>query len=67
MEVPPRRDTYTMEVDRGRNCYAYRRFGHIAHHCRNWRRVAEGRRLQCKGLYKYKNNLKEEKNLGTLN
>jgi len=31
----PRRDLYTMEVDWGRNCYAYRGFGYMAHHCRN--------------------------------
>jgi len=35
--VPPRWDPYTMEVDRGRNCYAYGGFGHMAHYCRNWR------------------------------
>jgi len=34
-EVPPRRDPYTMEVDKGRNCYACGGFGHMAHHCRN--------------------------------
>jgi len=28
-------DSYTMEVDRERNCYACRRFGHMARHCRN--------------------------------
>jgi len=33
--IPPRRDPYAMEVDRGRNCYACGGFGHIAHHCRN--------------------------------
>jgi len=33
--VPSRRDPYAMEVDRGRNCYACRRFGHLACHCRN--------------------------------
>ena len=27
---PPRRDPYAMEVDRGRNYYAYGRFRHIA-------------------------------------
>ena len=27
---PLRRDSYTMEVDRGRNCYTYRGFGHMA-------------------------------------
>jgi len=64
--MPPKRDFYAMEVNRGRNCYACRGFGHLAHHCRNQRRVAEERRLEYEGLYKYENNLKEE-NLGTLN
>ena len=48
-ERPPRRDSYVMEVDRGRNCYACRRFGHIAQHCRNKKkmiRIGEGRRLE---------------------
>ena len=52
MGVPSRRDLYVMEVDRGRNCYACGRFGHMAHHCRNWGqrgRVAEGRRLGYEG------------------
>ena len=35
MEAPPKRDSYTMEVDRGRNCYACRRFGYIACYYRN--------------------------------
>jgi len=26
----PRRDPYAIEVDRERNCYAYRGFGHMA-------------------------------------
>jgi len=30
-----KRDPYTMEVDRERNCYACRGFGHLAGHCRN--------------------------------
>jgi len=34
-EAPPRWDSYTMEVDRGRNCYACGRFRHMARHCRN--------------------------------
>jgi len=29
------RNLYAMEIDRGRNCYTYGGFGHIAHHCRN--------------------------------
>ena len=63
-----------MEVDKGRNYYAYRRFGHMACHCRNQRRtrVADGRRLEYvggsfKGNYKYLNYLKEEENLESLN
>jgi len=55
-----------MEVDRGRNCYACRGFGYLAHHCRNWGRVVEGKRLGYERLYKYKNNLKEEENLSIL-
>ena len=43
-----RRDPYVMEVDKGRNCYACKGFGHIAQHCRNWERgrVADGRMLE---------------------
>jgi len=65
----PRRDFYAMEVDRGRNCYACGRFGHMACHCRNQERgrVADGRRLEYggerKGPYKHLNHLKEEENL----
>jgi len=33
--IPPRWDPFAMKVDRGRNCYACGRFGHMAHHCRN--------------------------------
>ena len=29
MGASPRRDPYAIEVDRGRNCYACREFGHI--------------------------------------
>ena len=45
--VPPRRDTFAMEVDWGRNYYACGGFGHMARHCRNRDqrgRVAENRR-----------------------
>jgi len=63
MEALPRRDPYAMEVNRERNCYACRRFGHMAHHCRNRRKVAEGRRLEFEGNYEYLNSLKEKKNL----
>jgi len=66
MEVPPRRDPYAMEVDRGRNCYACGGFGHMAHHCRNRERVAKGRRLEFEGNYKHLNSLKEKENLESL-
>ena len=67
MGVPPRRDLYAMEVDRERNCYACRGFGHIACHCRNKERVVEGRRLEFKENYKHSNSLKEKENLEFLN
>ena len=35
MGTPSRRDPYTMEIDKGRNCYVCRRFGHLVCHCRN--------------------------------
>jgi len=35
MGVPPRRDPFAMEVDRGRNCYACGGFRHMTHNCRN--------------------------------
>jgi len=34
----PRKDSYAMEVNKERNCYAYGGFGHMAHYCRNWGR-----------------------------
>ncbi len=34
--IPPRKDSFAMEVDWGRNCFTCGGFGHIAHHCRNW-------------------------------
>jgi len=75
MGIPPRRDPYAMEVDRGRNCYACREFGHMTRHCRNWRqrgRVAEERRLEYRGggierNLQYLNNLKVMENLEFLN
>jgi len=74
IEVPPRRDPYAMEVNRGRNCYVCGGFGHIAHYCRNRGqrgRVAEGRRLEyrggrIKGINKHSDNLKGMENLESL-
>jgi len=73
--IPPRRDLFTMEVDRRRNCYACRGFRHIAHHCRNRGqrgRVMENRRVEYGGgrikeITNNVNNLKVEENLEFLN
>ena len=48
MGVPPRQNSYTMEVDRGRNCYACGGFGHMARYCKNRGRgrPMEGRRVK---------------------
>ena len=72
--VSPRQDSYVMEVDKGRNCYACRGLGHMAHHCRNWgqrEKVAEGRRLKYgKGrieeINEHFDNLKGVENLESL-
>ena len=70
------RNTYTMEVDRGRNYYACRGFRHMAQHCRNrWERIriGNGKRLEYrqrwerKGNFEQSDNLKEEENLESLN
>ena len=73
--VPPRRDPFAMEVDRGRNCYACGEFGHMAHNCRNRGqrgRVADNRRVEYGGgrieeITSLSDNLKEGKNLELLN
>ena len=52
MGAPLKRDPYAREVDHGRNCYACRGFGHMAHHCRNRGqrgRVEQGRRVEYGG------------------
>jgi len=74
VEVPPRRDPYAIEIDRGRNCYACGGFGHMACHCRNRGqrgRVAKGRRLEygrggIEGNFEYSDNLKGVENLESL-
>ena len=72
--IPPRRDLYAMEVDKGRNCYACGSFGHMAHHCRNRGRgrPMNGRRVEYGGgrieeINEHLNNLKEKENLELLN
>ena len=31
-----RKDSYTIDINRGRNCYNYEKFGHLVRNCRNW-------------------------------
>jgi len=72
--VPPRRDPFAMDIDRGRNCYACGGFGHMARHCRNRGqrgRVAEGRRVEyeggrIEGIKEQLDNLKGVENLESL-
>ena len=73
--VPPRRDPFAMEIDRGRNCYACGGFGHMARNCRNQGmrgRVVDNRRVEYGGgrieeITNIENNLKEGENLELLN
>ena len=75
MRAPPRWDPFAMEVDRGRNCFACRGFGHMARHCRNRgmrERVAENRRVEYDGgqieeITNFANNLKVGEDLELLN
>ena len=68
--LPPRQDSYAMEIDRERNCYAYESFEHMVCHCRNRgrERPMEERRVQYEGerikkIIEQLNNLKEGENL----
>ena len=69
-EVPPRQDSYAMEIDRGRNCYTCEGFVHMAHYCKNRGRVM--RRVEIGGG-RFESNieqighLKEMENLEALN
>jgi len=72
--VPPRRDPFAMDIDRGRNCYTCGGFGHMAQHCRNWGqrgRVVDNKRVEYSGgrieEINFENNLKEGENLELLN
>jgi len=71
--IPPRRDPYAMEVDRGRNCYACGGFKHMACHCRNRRRgrLMKGRRVEygrgrIEEINDHRDNLKGVENLELL-
>jgi len=71
--IPPRRDPFAMDIDRGRNCYACGGFGHMARHCRNRERERpmEGKRVeysegQIEEILDNANNLKGGENLELL-
>jgi len=70
-----RRDPYAMDIDKGRNCYTCRGFGHMAQHRKNREgriRIGDGRRLEYgqrwerEGNSKQLDNLKKEENLESL-
>jgi len=73
--VPPRRDPFVMDIDRGRNCYACLGFGHMARNCRNRGmrgRVGDNRRVEygegrIEEIIRLSDNLKEGENLELLN
>jgi len=44
-----RRDPYAIDMDRRRNYYSYKEFGHLVWNCRNWEIIGQGRRLEYKG------------------
>jgi len=41
-----RKNSYAMDVNRERNCYNCRGFGHIARNCRNWGIVSQRKRIK---------------------
>ena len=53
------RNPYAMDVDRERNCYACRGFGHLARHCRN-REMGMNKRIE---QVEDNNNLNENRGL----
>ena len=74
MGVSQRKNPYTIEINRGRNCYVCGGFGHIACHCKNKRRerTMEGRRVEYgegrfEGNIEQIGHLKEVENLEVLN
>ena len=68
--ITPRRDPFVMEVNRGRNCYMCRGFGHMARHCKNRGRGMQGKRVEIRrrfeGNIEQIGHLKEVENLEAL-
>jgi len=67
--IPPRRDPFAMELDRGRNCYACGGFGHMVRNCRNRGRIMRRAEIggeKFEGSIKQIGHLKEVENLEAL-
>ena len=62
--VPQRRNPYTIEINRGRNCYVCGGFGHIACYCKNRGRgrAIERRRVEY-GKGRFKGNIEQIRHL----
>jgi len=61
-----KKDSYVMDVDREKNCYNCRGFGHLAQNYRNWEIIDQGRRIEYSDNSNNMNNLKEKENLVVL-
>jgi len=67
--IPPRRDPFAMELDRGRNCYTCGGFGHMVRNCRNRERIMRRAEIggeKFEGSIKQIGHLKEVENLEAL-
>jgi len=62
-----RRDPYTIDIDRRRNCYNCGGLGYLARNCKNQGLVSQGRRIEYEDNMNMINNLKEEKSLVVFN
>jgi len=66
-EEKMRRDLYVIDVNRERNYYNCRRFGHLVHNCKNQEIIGQERRIEYRNNLNTLNNLKEEENLVVFN
>ena len=62
----PQHNLYTMDVNKGRNCYNCEEFGYIARNCKNREIVEQEKRVDYKDNGK-NHNLNEKENLIVLN
>lgn len=66
-EEKMRRDLYVIDVNRERNYYNCRRFGHLVQNCKNQKIIDQERRIEYRNNLNTLNNLKEEENLVVFN